>query len=180
MDIEIIWSEYQSNLKAFLHSKVANPDDVDDLLQEILLKSYQSLSTVKDIKKVKSWLFQLAHNTIVDYYRKRGKSAVIANDKLWYGEEGEQILQKLSQCVIPFINALPDEEAKLLSAIEIEGMSQKQFAQQHKLKYSTLKSRVQKSRKMLLQLFNNCCELSVDQQGKLINFQEKTKGCNNC
>lgn len=43
MNAEAIWQEYQMSLKAFLHKNVANPDDVDDLLQDILLKSYQNL-----------------------------------------------------------------------------------------------------------------------------------------
>ena len=180
MNVESIWQEYQASLKGFLHKNVANPDDVDDLLQDILLKSYQNLHRVNDIKKVKSWLFQIAHNTIIDFYRKRGKSQNIHDDDLWYSQSDKGILQQLSMCVVPFINALPKQEAELLTAIEINGVSQKAYASQHGIKYSTLKSRVQKSRQSLFNLYSGCCDLSLDEHGNLLQFQEKSTSCDQC
>ena len=35
LNLEQVWAEYQQTLKAFIHSKVRNTDDVEDLLQEI-------------------------------------------------------------------------------------------------------------------------------------------------
>ena len=35
MKVEEVWSGYSASLKAFLHSRVSDPDEVDDLLQEI-------------------------------------------------------------------------------------------------------------------------------------------------
>ena len=173
MKIEAIWSAYQNNLKAFLHKNISNPTDVDDLLQEILLKSFQNLTKVKDSKKVKSWLFQIARNTIIDFYRKAKDSEEFDENSLWQSEQELSIFRELSQCILPFINELPAEEANLLRAIVIDGQSQKGYAKQHKIKYSTLKSRVQKSRQKLYSVFNNCCELSLGEHGNLINYQAK-------
>jgi RNA polymerase sigma-70 factor (ECF subfamily) len=53
MTIEKIWSEYRLSLKAFLHSKVSNDSDVDDLLQDILIKSYENLGKLKSGDKIK-------------------------------------------------------------------------------------------------------------------------------
>ena len=47
MNIEQVWASYKASLKAFLHSCVANPDDVDDLLQEILIKVHQHLPELR-------------------------------------------------------------------------------------------------------------------------------------
>ena len=41
LKLEDVWTQYQQAVKSFLHSKVSNPDDVDDLQQEILIKTYQ-------------------------------------------------------------------------------------------------------------------------------------------
>ena len=67
LNLEQVWAEYQQALKSFLHSKVNNTADVDDLLQEILIKTYQNLDKVQDVSSVKSWLFQLANHTIIDF-----------------------------------------------------------------------------------------------------------------
>ncbi|WP_394391901.1 RNA polymerase sigma factor SigZ [Shewanella woodyi] len=180
MNVEKVWSEYQTSLKAFLHKNVSNIDDVDDLLQEILIKTYKNLATVHDSKKIKSWLFQIAHHTIIDFYRQRGKERDIAPNDLWYNKPEKEMLEQLSQCIAPFISRLPKEDAAILTAVEIEGTSQKAYAEKLGIKYSTLKSRVQKSRKQLHSLFDECCEFSIDKQGNIIDFQSKKSNCTNC
>ncbi|CED57540.1 RNA polymerase, sigma 70 factor [Aliivibrio wodanis] len=181
MKLEVIWSEYQSSLKAFLRSKVSNPEDVEDLLQEILIKTHRNLTTISDNQKVKSWLFQIANNTIIDFYRQNKKRTELTEDDLWFDEQNEeQIVKELSRCLLPFIKQLPDEDAELLSLIEIEGISQKEYAEKNGLKYSTLKSRVKKSREKLHGLFTTCCDFSIDSQGNLIEYKSKSDKCDRC
>ena len=67
MNIEEIWQEYRAAIKRFLHSKVSNEADVEDLLQEILIKTYSNLHTVKEQASIKAWLFQIANHVIIDF-----------------------------------------------------------------------------------------------------------------
>lgn len=180
LDIKIIWSQYQASLKAFLHSKIANPSDVDDLMQDILIKTHQHLYAVKEPSKIKSWIFQIANNTVIDFYRKSHASQNVEVGSLWYEQEQTQVITELAGCVKPFINALPQDEAALLTAIEIEGISQKEYAQSHDINYSTLKSRVIKSRKKLHQIFNHCCSFNIDSQGNLLDVTPKNNTCLKC
>lgn len=180
MNIETVWSEYQSGLKGFLFKHLSSPDDVDDVLQEVLIKTFTHLKTVKDTKKIKPWLFQVANRSITDFYRKRGKGADLKAEELWYEQEDNEIFSELSQCLLPFINALSNEQRDLLTEVEINGVSQKEYAQKNNIKYSTLKSQVQKSRQNLYALYSDCCDLSLDHQGNLIDFQKKAKNCNDC
>ena len=186
LNLEQVWAEYQQTLKAFLHSKVSNSADVDDLLQEILIKTFQNLHKVQDASSVKSWLFQLANNTIIDFYRKHARqqrdSKIDAGD-LWFADldHNEEFKQKLSLCIEPFIQALPEQSASLLLAIDIKGQSQKALAEEQNVSYSTIKSRVQKSRGDLKNLFEQCCNLSLDKQGNVIDCELKPEsGCGNC
>jgi len=180
MNVEVVWKEYSASLKAFLHTNISNPADVDDLLQDILIKTYQNLHHVKDIKKIKPWLFQVASRAIIDFYRKQAKGNNLTTDDLWYHGDDQSVHAQLSQCILPFIQALPADDAQMLTSIEIEGLSQKEFAEKTGMKYSTLKSRVQKSRGKLNTLFQQCCELSIDSKGCIIDFQSKGKQCKKC
>ena len=173
LNLEQVWAEYQQTLKAFLHSKVSNSADVDDLLQEILIKTFQNLHKVQDASSVKSWLFQLANNTIIDFYRKHARQqrdSKIDADDLWFADldHNEEFKQNLSLCIEPFIQALPEQSAALLLAVDIKGQSQKEIAEAQNISYSTVKSRVQKSRGDLKNLFEQCCNLSLDKQGNVI------------
>ncbi|WP_135442533.1 RNA polymerase sigma factor SigZ [Vibrio tasmaniensis] len=186
LNLEQVWAEYQQALKSFLHSKVNNTADVDDLLQEILIKTYQNLDKVQDASSVKSWLFQLANHTIIDFYRKRARhqrDTEIDAEDLWFAEldQDSEFKEDLSHCIEPFIEALPEKNAALLLAVDIEGRSQKEIAQSNNISYSTIKSRVQKSRDELKKLFEECCNLSLDKNGGVIDCDLKPENsCNKC
>ena len=180
MSIETIWRDYRSALTRFLQSRVSNSDDVDDLLQEILLRSHKNLHTLKSEESIKSWVFQIANNVIVDHYRRKSKGQDLTAEDLWYDENTPTIKEDLSRCILPFINALPEDSARLLSAIDLDNMKQKDYAEANNISYSTLKSRVQKSRQQLRALFEDCCHISVDRHGNIIEYQEKGSNCREC
>ncbi|ALO36628.1 RNA polymerase subunit sigma [Colwellia sp. MT41] len=175
MNIEDIWLAYRAELKRFLHAKISNEADVEDLLQDILIKIYNKLSAVKTQKSVKSWLFQIANNTIIDYYRKKGRAQENKLEGHWPLEESQESNIDLLNCISPFINALPDEHANLLIAIDMNNQSQKEYAEQLGVSYSTLKSRVQKSRGLLKKVFDDCCHFKIDKIGNVYDYEVKTK-----
>lgn len=177
---EHVWTEYRSALTLFLKSKVANQADVEDLLQEILLKVHRSGSSLNKSESLKSWLFQIAHNTIIDFYRQKGSKKSLDPIDLWSPSPETDEAHLLEECVVPFIDALPREMADLLRKIELEGVSQKRYAEQVGLSYSTLKSRVQKSRSRLKQLFDECCDFELDANGNITGYTHKSSNCGGC
>lgn len=180
MNAEKIWVEYRARIEAFLRSKISNSEDVEDLLQEISIKTFLGISTLSDQSKVKPWLFQTAHRTIIDFYRKNGRTKDIHPDDLWYFKDAPEIRNQLERCVEPFINALPSKTAKLLRAIDLEGQSQKDYATAHGVPYSTLKTRVKNGRAALRSVFDNCCKFTVDSRGHLSEYHSKSDICEKC
>ncbi|WP_143731752.1 RNA polymerase sigma factor SigZ [Microbulbifer sp. GL-2] len=180
MTIDSIWKEYRSALKAFLHSKISSPDEVDDILQEVLIKTHKNIHTVRDQDSIKSWLFQIANRTVIDFYRKNSKIKEVALEDTWLSEEGTDAQRGLSACIEPFIRALPSQTAELLTAIELNGQSQKAYAEEHGTPYSTIKSQVQKGREQLRRLYEDCCQLTLDHRGTVIDYIPKSKNHRNC
>ncbi len=190
MTLEKIWDEYRTSLKAFLHFKVSNEADVEDLLQDILIKTHQHLHTVRSEKAIKSWLFQIASHTITDYYRRNAKvkhidwddpffsdvkGDIVTNTGKKDNQEGthEETKQELAQCIEPFVHALSKDNNQLLTAIELEGRSQKDYAAEKGIPYSTIKSRVKKARSELRKVFDDCCHMQLDNQGNLMDYEVK-------
>ena len=180
MNVEQVVTEYQSALRGFLLSRLGNPADVDDLLQEIFTKTFLKLPGLREDDKIKSWLFQIANNAIIDHHRRAGRNLSVAADDLWYGEQDQQSQHAFEQCVEPFLRALPASAGDLLRAIELDGVSQKEYALQNGVSYSTLKSRVQTARKQLRGLFDECCEMTVSADGSVVDFARRTSSCDSC
>jgi RNA polymerase sigma-70 factor (ECF subfamily) len=183
MDIQIIWEKYGDRLRNFLLTRVKNPEDAEDLLQEILIKTHQNLASVKDPKKFQSWLYKIARNTLTDYYRKpvptiSGQTLPELEDlgdkKL---DSQEIIREELSKCIKPFINSLPDIYRDALDAVELKGVSQKALANELGVSHSAIKSRVQRGREMLAALFQSCCTYDLDVRGNIIDYHSVPKCC---
>lgn len=176
VNIEEIWLEYQHALTRFLKKKVANSADIEDLMQEIFIKTHKNLHLLNDISKLKSWLFQIANNTIIDFYRARGKQHDIPESFITSNDD-EQVQQDLIDCLTPFIQRLPEPQRTLLIAVDLENAQQKVLAENMGIHYSTLKSRIQTSRKALRKVFDECCHFEFDAFGRAIDYRRKS--CNN-
>ncbi|MEP3245950.1 MAG: RNA polymerase sigma factor SigZ [Sneathiella sp.] len=173
MDLEAIWHDYRVSLTNFLRTKISDPSDVEDVLQEILIKTHANLGSIKTESSVKSWLFQVARNAAIDFYRRERRPSPNPED-LWYAIDQPDILDDLTGCLKPFIDRLPEKEAHILTAIELKGVSQKDYAKQIRVPYSTLKSRVNKSRALLRHLYEECCTFSLDAQGNVMDCSENS------
>lgn len=183
MDIQTVWGKYGNKVRNFLRSRVRNPEDAEDLLQEILIKTYQNLSSVKDPKSFQSWLFKIARNALTDYYRKSASTIseqqlpemMAMRDESFDWEEN--IHQELSNCIKPFINSLPKIYRDALQEVELNGVSQKKLAEKLGISHSAIKSRVQRGREMLTKLFQTCCEYQLDSRGNIIDYKNKSSCC---
>ncbi len=180
MDAESVITEYQSSLRAFLLSRLQNPSDVDDVLQDALTKTFQNLHTLKSKEKIKPWLFQIANNAMVDHHRRKSREASVSADNLWYNEPDETTEHAFEGCIGPFLEALPGEAGDLLRAVELRGVSQKEYAERLGVSYSTLKSRVHASRKQLRQLFDQCCDITFASDSSVLDYSRRSHGCDTC
>jgi len=181
MQLDQIWQDYSGALRGFLRKRVANEADVDDLLQEILIKTHAHLSDVRDPAALRAWLFKVARNTTVDFYRTRGKAQSIDADDLWYGHAEEaSALRDLEGCVGVFLSALPEQDAALLRAVDLEGRRQKDVAAEMGLAYSTLKSRVKAARDKMADQYRACCAMALGAQGEILDYAPREKRCGGC
>ena len=116
----------------------------------------------------------------MDFYRKQSRKPQFSELESWHPVEESKFEHPLLRCLEPFIDALPKESAALLTAIDLEGQSQKAYAEEHGISYSTLKSRVRKSRSQLRTLFESCCQLELDSRGNVYDCDAKAGQCDNC
>ena len=67
-DVSSLWLEYKSGLNYYILKKVKNEDLANELSHEVLMKVYNSCCSGNEIKNSRSWMFQIAHNTIIDHF----------------------------------------------------------------------------------------------------------------
>lgn len=178
---ELIWQEYHSKLHAFIKIRISDHAAAEDVLQNVFLKMHFGLASLKDNSKLKSWLYQIARNGIVDYFRSR-KPTVELPDQLPQPETdpAERIIQELSDCLQPMIRQLPENYREAVILSELKGLTQQEVARVQGTSLSGAKSRVQRGRALLKNMLAECCRLEFDHNGRLCDYERKGKDCGAC
>ena len=66
-----ILKRYQRPVFSLVRRMVIDPALTEDLAQEVFLKAFRALESFDQGRKFSSWLFKIAHNTAIDYLRKK-------------------------------------------------------------------------------------------------------------
>lgn len=68
----ILMERYEPALMRYLRRLgVHNREDQQDVLQEVFIKAYRNLNSFDQSLKFSSWLYRIAHNEAVSWYRKQ-------------------------------------------------------------------------------------------------------------
>jgi len=169
LDIEPL---YQS-LYAYIRNRISNVTDAEDVTQDVFLKL--SASDLSQVNNVKSWMYAIARNSITDYYRKKKLVTQTSENLLDESSENDQAaIKELGSCVHSFIKQLPEDYQRIMIMSEINNIPQKEIAETLEMNYITVRSKVQRGRSKLKELFTNCCHIEVDKRGAIIDYHEKS------
>jgi len=172
MDIDRLWTEFHRPLSNFVAKRVRNQTDVDDIVQTVFMKIHLHVNDIQDGQKIKHWIYRITRNCVVDYYRKEKSTQPLPDHLPIMDEyEDENASQELAACIRPMIHQLPATYREALELTELNGMSQKQLSEQLQLSFSGAKSRVQRGREKLKELFLACCQIEADRYGNIIDVQ---------
>lgn len=155
-----IWNKFEQRLHAFILSRVADRDLASDLLHDVFEKIHIKLHTLQSEDKLESWLFSLTRNTLNDHFRKTKRNPTYSLDEeLDVIDTAEkEPLEELVQCLIPFFRDLPSPYKEVLYDYQFKKIPQKEIAEQRNVAYATVRSQIQRARKMLYDQFICCCK----------------------
>lgn len=176
-EVNAIWQEFHQRLRVFISQRVNNPADADDILQEVFVRIYQRLATIRESDRLQSWIFQITRNAIIDYYRKVARqpefTTEAALETLAMDEDPAVFNQQMAGCLRPLLEHLPEPYREAVQLAELEGMSQSAIAQELGISLSGMKSRVQRGRQKLKALLQTCCQIELDATGNVIEYEMK-------
>ena len=179
--LENIWNEFADKLGQFIRTRVPDTATAEDILQDVFVKIQTRLDTLEDPAKLQSWLYLIARNAIIDYYRTRKETTEVSETLPQELPENEAELEELKAAFRRMIYSLPDTYRDALVLTEFEGLTQKELAERLGISLSGAKSRVQRGRDQLKQMLHECCTFEFDRRGKVIDCRSRTNGnCQAC
>jgi RNA polymerase sigma-70 factor, ECF subfamily len=192
---DLLTDELRAGIYRFVRSRVGNPSTSEDLTQEILIKAARARASLREPKKLESWVFRIARNRINDFFRSSRRAgepydeAIHATSERFekpesVGNEEAELRASLRRYIQGVVESLPPHYREALLATEFEGLSQPAYATRAGISLPAAKSRVQRGRKEVRRIFEACCEISADRYGNIVEARprstkkvDRTCGC---
>jgi len=152
--LELLIKRHRDKIFGFIYSKVRNQELTEDLFQDTLFKIVRTLKKGKYIEEGKflSWVIRIAHNIIIDYYRKKNKMKNIYESEDFslfdvlhdhsLDAEGEMIRQQMIQKIRILIETLPSEQKEVLKMRMYEELSFQEIAEKTGVSINTALGRM--------------------------------------
>lgn len=145
---------------AFLERRIGNRAHAEDVLQDAFVRGLPKMNAVEP-EAVVGWFYQVLRNALIDLARRRGTSEA-ALEKLAkeLGDELEpspDTRNAICQCVGELAKNLKPEYAEAIAAIEVEGHTLAEFADQAGITANNAAVRVHRARESLKKQVKACC-----------------------
>lgn len=122
-----LYDEHFDKVYRYMRFRVSNQAEAEDLTQEVFLKALQAIGSYKwrDVPFA-SWLFRIAHNQVIDHFRKQSKekkapleeaAAVSMEDPVAMAEQKSDIDELTSA-----VKELPSAQQEVISLRFIAGL----------------------------------------------------------
>jgi RNA polymerase sigma-70 factor (ECF subfamily) len=129
---EEIYDEQVVAIYRFIHARVGNRPDAEDLTAQVFMRAIEQLDTTRDRGQIVSWLYRVSQNAIADYWRAFYRLPVIGTEQVapgWEpmeplparerpGEDGAAVVR-----VRQLLARLPDRYARVLELRFLQRLS---------------------------------------------------------
>ena len=73
-----LFSRYQKKLYAYISHLVGSMEESEDILQNVFIKTYNSIEHFDQSRKFSSWIYRIAHNEAVNYLKRKSKRYTVS------------------------------------------------------------------------------------------------------
>jgi RNA polymerase sigma factor (sigma-70 family) len=148
----------QGRLRNFIRRRVPDEAEAEDILQDVFYELIEAYRLMKPIEQVSAWLFRVARNRIVDFFRKNrpetgsaqgaadaeGNELTSWEDLLPSAEAGPDAVYArtvLLEQLDAALDELPEEQRDVFVSNEIEGRTFQELSVETGVSINTLLSR---------------------------------------
>ncbi len=167
-----LYSRYKKAIYHYFFRQVSVMGVADELHQDVWLRIIKSSSAFNQQSSFKTWLYKIAHNRLIDYYRSAGRQPLylvqnnLAEDdceadkkretSISQTSEPDAVLQEqqISKTLLSAIDSLPEEQKEVFLLHEKSGLTLQEIAEISGNSFESTKSRLRYAVKKLRQHMN--------------------------
>ena len=149
---ELLYDMYYDCVYRYIFVSVKNKWNAEDIIATVFTKIYEHKDKIIDVSESKNWVFRIAHNTIIDFYRKNSKVIPIesfldrGDDDFGYEDI---IIRDEFNGVKKIIEQLPEETKKMIYLRFYGGLKFREIAETVNITENTVKSTISRAIKKI-------------------------------
>ena len=153
--IEILINRHKNRVFTYILLIVKNEQLAEDIFQETFIKVINSLKAGKyrDNGKFISWVIRIAHNLIIDHFRKEKQLNTVSNDDYEMdifnskkmsdkNVEDAMVHDQINNDIRSLVDKLPDDQRQVILLRHYGGLSFKEIADQTNVSINTALGRM--------------------------------------
>lgn len=138
---------YYPKVKNFVFGFVKNEDDAFDLSQDVFLKIWNNRSRLPEITHFKTYLFQIAKNTVYDFFRRKvlfdDYSMKESLNREQFDLPHEAIeAEELELLIYGLIDSMPEQRRQIFKMSRVEGLSNDEIASKMNISKRTVETHI--------------------------------------
>ena len=153
---EVLYGRWRGPLYRYFLRQCGHAGQADELFQEVFMRVIGAAANYETTAKFTTWLFRIAHNRLIDQWRKTGREPV---DSLPSGEDGDDCeldppapeasapdrqaeQRELREALMAALNELPEVQREAFLLAEEGGLTLEEIASISGVGRETIKSRL--------------------------------------
>jgi RNA polymerase sigma-70 factor (ECF subfamily) len=153
-------------LLSFLEKRVESPEAAEEILQNAFVKCSERRDQILDGESAVAWFYRLLRNAVIDHYRSRDAEArALARHgvEAAMGEHAEpEVEATICACINELIPTLKSEYKELLIAVELDGKSVSDAAQELHITPNNASVRLHRARGQLKRRIETACNTCAE------------------
>jgi RNA polymerase sigma-70 factor, ECF subfamily len=142
------YKAYSPKILHYLSRKLPRIEDAQEIVNDVFLEAIDSLSLLQEEKNISAWLYRIAHNKMVDFYRKKKIKSILLSQIPFLQVVANEISQpefqfekdKVRDRIEAILLSLPENYRKILKLRYVEEFSVKMLAQKLNLSFKATES----------------------------------------
>lgn len=174
-EFQNLFDTYHDRLKRFIAVTIKDEWAADDILQEAFLRVHAKRESLKDHRKIGSWLFQMAYRLCLDRFRKNQRQPeeiVVADwgiEKLYTATVESRLAQhQMGQCVQNQMLRLPEGYRSVVWLFDVLGFTLQETADILEISLVNVKVRLHRARQKLKTILVENCSFEKDERNVLV------------
>ncbi len=154
---------YKDVVYSIVFRMVRNKQEAEDLTQEAFIKAYNSINSFNEDYAFSTWLFKIATNNCIDFFRKRKLKTYSMDESIKYKDdeikqeyadpdpdvEFDLVADERKKIIVTAIEQLPEKYRIVIEMRHQKEFSYEQISEDLALPLGTVKARIFRAREML-------------------------------